>query len=105
MAAKPKKDDKPTEIPSEDEDEEDGNKPENPLIVHKCLEMIYQLMQDATIKTLNPTLLTICEELVLPSIRNLEPEIHKSAVKVMGVCSIRSIDVARQHLIILLQVF
>lgn len=87
--------------------ESETNEPpkvEDPTVVHKCLEIIYMLLQDMGIKALNPTLQTLFDELVLPSIQSLETEIRKSAVKTMGVCCLRSIGLARQHLLLLFQV-
>ena len=77
---------------------------DDPLVIHKCLEMIYQLMQDPQIKTLNATLQTLVDELILPSIRDLEAEIRKSAVKAMGVCCLRSLELARKNLLLLFHV-
>ena len=63
---------------SQDEDEEEeGAKPDDPLVVHKCLEIIFQLMQDRAVE-LNPTLRTLLDELVLPAIQNLQAPIRNS---------------------------
>ena len=35
---------------------------DDPIVLLKCLEMIFRLMQDPQIKTLNPVLLTLMEE-------------------------------------------
>ena len=61
-------------------------------------------MQDPDIKTLNPVLQTLLDELIMPSIRDLEEEIRLEAVKTLGVFSLRSIDVAKQNLLLLFQV-
>ena len=61
---------------SQDEEEE-GAKPDDPLVVHKCLEIIFQLMQDRAVE-LNPTLRTLLDELVLPAIQNLQAPIRNS---------------------------
>ena len=76
----------------------------DPTVTHKCLEMIVELMQDPAIKNLNPTMMTLIEDLIMPSIRDLEPEVRKVAVKALGVCCIRSIELARQNLLLLFQV-
>ena len=45
VAAQPKED----MSQDDDEEEEDGGaKPDDPLVVHKCLEIIFQLMQDSS---------------------------------------------------------
>ncbi len=78
--------------------------PTNPLVLHKCLEMLFQLMQDPQIKTLNATLMSLLEEFIMPSIAHLEAEIRKVAVQALTVFSLRSIEVARQNLPLLFQV-
>eukprot|EP00095_Tigriopus_kingsejongensis_P007924 maker-scaffold1210_size55525-snap-gene-0.21 protein:Tk07924 transcript:maker-scaffold1210_size55525-snap-gene-0.21-mRNA-1 annotation:"condensin complex subunit 3-like" len=83
---------------------EEGAKLEDPGMVQKCLEMIFQLLQDPKIKILNATLMTLFEELVLPAVRNLEPEIRKSAIKAMAVCGIRSLDLSKRHIVLLFQI-
>ena len=44
VAAQPKED----MSQDDDEEEEDGAKPDDPLVVHKCLEIIFQLMQESS---------------------------------------------------------
>ncbi|TRY70433.1 hypothetical protein TCAL_09294 [Tigriopus californicus] len=93
----------PTSV--EPESSEDAPKvEEDPLVVQKCLEILYHLLQDTKIKTLSPTLRTLFDEMVLPSLRNLEPEIRISAIRAMGVCCIRSLELAKRNLVLLFQV-
>ncbi len=88
----------------ESEEAPESNKKEDPVVIHKCLEMIYQLLQDLSIKTLNPTLRTFFTELVLPSIQSLEAAVRKSAVVALGMCCLRDIELARENLLLLFQV-
>ncbi len=120
MAAKPSRISNASEVPSsdkeataeaaEDKEAEEGSQQtqsaanDDPVVVLKCLEILYQLMQDTAIKTLNATLLTLLDELVMPSVRHLESDIRMMAVKAIGVFSLRSISVAKQNLLLLFQV-
>lgn len=87
-----------------DSSEEVPKVEEDPLVVQKCLEIIFHLLQDTKIKTLTATLRTLFDEMVLPSLRNLEPEIRIYAIRAMGVCCIRSLELAKRHLVLLFQV-
>ena len=89
--------------PQQGEEEEDGTRVDDPLVVHKCLEMIFQLLQDRAVE-MNPTLRTLFDELVLPAIQNLQAPIRKSAVAAMGVCLLRNIELASHHLPLLFQI-
>jgi len=79
-------------------------KNESPEVVHKCLEILYHLMQDTKIKTLDNTLRTFLDELVMPAIRNLQPEIRMAAIRALGILSLRCIEVAKQNIVLLFQV-
>jgi hypothetical protein len=106
MAARPPPVTEPSKIVVHEveEDVEEAPKQDDPFVIHKCLEIIYQLLQDMSIRTLNATLRTLFDELVLPSIQNLSSEIRKSAVVTMGVCCLRDISLTRQHLLLLFQI-
>lgn len=78
--------------------------PIEPKRMRKCLEVIFQLMQDTKIKSLKPSVMTLVEEIVLPAIRDLEPEIRQIAVKALGVCCLRSLEMAKRNLLLLFQV-
>ena len=45
-AAQPKEDDQ-LRMSQDDDEGEEGAKPDDPLVVHKCLEIIFQLMQES----------------------------------------------------------
>ena len=47
-AAQPAEVDNQLRMIQDDEEEEEGAKPDDPLVVHKCLEIIFQLMQDSS---------------------------------------------------------
>ncbi len=81
-----------------------SNKEDDPAVVHKCMVILYQLMQDPAIKTLDNTLHTLLDELIMPSIRHLDAEIRMSAVRSLGVFSLRNIDVAKRNLLLLFQI-
>ena len=46
-AAQPKEDDQ-LRMSQDDDEGEEGAKPDDPLVVHKCLEIIFQLMQESS---------------------------------------------------------
>ena len=76
----------------------------DPLVTQKCLEIVYELLQDTNIKSLNPTLMTIFEELVMPSVRDLRLEVRKSAIKAMATACLRNVELAKRNILLLFQV-
>ena len=69
-AAPAKRQVEPEETSKNGEDSEAAGV-DDPNVTRKCLEIIYHMMQDKAIKSLSPTLMTLLDELILPSIRDL----------------------------------
>ena len=44
------------------------------------------------------------EEFITPSLRSVDFQIRKAAIKAMGACCIRSLDAAKRHILVILQV-
>merc|ERR1719211_483843 len=53
---------------------------------------------------MNATLQSLLDEFVVPSVQNVDFQIRNSAVKAMGGCCLRSLDAARRHLLLILQI-
>jgi len=45
---------------------------------------------------------SVCQ--ILPGIQNTDPAVRNKAVKSLGLCCLRSIDLARERIVLLLQV-
>jgi len=76
---------------------------DNPAVTLKCLRLLVATMQDPSITQLNSTLLTLLEEFVMVSVQSELPAIRKEAITAMACCCLRSIENARQHMLLLLQ--
>ena len=79
-------------------------KADDPLIVHKCLKMLGVMLESNDIKSTNATLQTLLDEFVVPSVQNVDCHIRNSAVKAMGGSCLRSLDAAKRHLLLILQI-
>ena len=77
---------------------------DDPLIIHKSLKMLSVMLESKDIKSTNATLQTLLDEFVIPSIQNVDCHIRNSAVKAMGGCCLRSLDAAKRHLLLTLQI-
>jgi len=76
---------------------------DNPAVTLKCLRLLVATLQDPSITQLNSTLLTLLEEFVMVSVQSELPAIRKEAITAMACCCLRSIENARQHMLLLLQ--
>merc|ERR1712142_705607 len=76
---------------------------DNPGVTLKCLRLLVASLQDPSITQLNSTLLTLLEEFVMVSVQSELPAIRKEAITAMACCCLRSIENARQHMLLLLQ--
>eukprot|EP00090_Calanus_glacialis_P042984 TRINITY_DN7612_c0_g1_i1.p1 TRINITY_DN7612_c0_g1~~TRINITY_DN7612_c0_g1_i1.p1 ORF type:complete len:1486 (-),score=621.94 TRINITY_DN7612_c0_g1_i1:145-4602(-) len=76
---------------------------DNPAVTLKCLRLLVATLQDPSITQLNATLLTLLEEFVMVSVQSELPAIRKEAITAMACCCLRSIEPARQHMLLLLQ--
>ena len=77
---------------------------DDPLIIHKCLKMLGVMLESNDIKSTNATLQTLLDEFVVPSVQNVDCHIRNSAVKAMGGSCLRSLDAAKRHLLLILQI-
>ena len=77
---------------------------DDPLIIHKSLKMLGVMLESNDIKSTNATLQTLLDEFVVPSVQNVDFQIRNSAVKAMGGCCLRSLDAAKRHLLLILQI-
>jgi len=76
---------------------------DNPAVTLKCLRLLVATLQDPSITQLNSTLLTLLEEFVMVSVQSELATIRKEAITAMACCCLRSIENARQHMLLLLQ--
>ena len=76
---------------------------DNPAVTLKCLRLLVATLQDPSITKLNSTLLTLLEEFVTISVQSEIAAIRKEAILALSCCCLRSIESARQHMLLLLQ--
>ncbi|QQP35084.1 NonSMC condensin I complex_ subunit G putorius, partial [Caligus rogercresseyi] len=79
-------------------------KGDDPILIHKCLEMIHCLLKDVHITALNPTLRTLLDEFILPNVKNINFAIRQSAVRALGLAGLRSLEDAKKYVVLLLRV-
>ena len=77
--------------------------PDNPAVTLKCLRLLVASLQDPSITQLNSTLLTLLEEFVTISVQSEIAAIRKEAILALSCCCLRSLESARQHMLLLLQ--
>ena len=76
---------------------------DNPAVTLKCLRLLVASLQDPSISQLNNTLLTLLEEFITISVQSEIPAIRKEAILALSCCCLRSLESARQHMLLLLQ--
>ena len=76
---------------------------DNPAVTLKCLRLVVATLQDPSISQLNNTLLTLLEEFITISVQSEIPAIRKEAILALSCCCLRSLESARQHMLLLLQ--
>ena len=76
---------------------------DNPAVTLKCLRLLVSTLQDPSITKLNNTLLTLLEEFITISVQSEIAAIRKEAILALSCCCLRSIESARQHMLLLLQ--
>ncbi|XP_070777966.1 condensin complex subunit 3 isoform X1 [Enoplosus armatus] len=88
--------------PADKEIRTEKNDPETLL---RCLTMCAELLKQMSIKTrIGPTLSALMSSLVLPSIANAHPAVRNMAVVCLGTCTLHSKDLAKTHMVLLLQI-
>uniref|UniRef100_A0A7N8XGQ3 Non-SMC condensin I complex, subunit G n=1 Tax=Mastacembelus armatus TaxID=205130 RepID=A0A7N8XGQ3_9TELE len=77
----------------------------DPETLQRCLTICAQLLKEMNIKTrINPTISALMSSLILPSIANAHPEVRNVAVLCLGTCALHSKELAKTHMVLLLQI-
>ncbi|KAF3687656.1 Condensin complex subunit 3 [Channa argus] len=88
--------------PAEKETRTEKNDPETLL---RCLTMCAELLKQMNIKTrICPTISALMSSLILPSIANAHPAVRNMAVVCLGTCTLHSKELAKTHMVLLLQI-
>ncbi|KAM6941539.1 condensin complex subunit 3 [Lycodopsis pacificus] len=88
--------------PADKEIHAEKNDPETLL---RCLIMCAELLKQMSIKTrIGPTISALMSSLVLPSIANAHPAVRNMAVVCLGTCTLHSKELAKTHIVLLLQI-
>ena len=77
---------------------------DDPAVTLKCLKLLVATLQDPAIRQLNATLQTLLEELVVIAVQSESATIRKEAITSLACFCLRSVDDARHHMLLLLQV-
>ncbi|XP_068448289.1 condensin complex subunit 3 [Clinocottus analis] len=77
----------------------------DPETLLRCLIMCAELLKQMSIKTrIGPTISALMSSLVLPSIANAHPAVRNMAVVCLGTCTLHSKELAKTHMVLLLQI-
>uniref|UniRef100_A0A665VRA8 Nuclear condensin complex subunit 3 C-terminal domain-containing protein n=1 Tax=Echeneis naucrates TaxID=173247 RepID=A0A665VRA8_ECHNA len=77
----------------------------DPDTLLRCLTMCAELLKQISLKTrIGPTISALMSSLVLPSIANSHPAVRNMAVVCLGTCTLHSKDLAKTHMVLLLQI-
>lgn len=76
----------------------------DPATLLKCMTVVCEMLQGVQLKTLTPSLQTLCETLILPGMTSGEAAVRNMAVKALGLCCLLDQDTARTHLLLFMQV-
>ncbi|XP_034714051.1 condensin complex subunit 3 isoform X1 [Etheostoma cragini] len=88
--------------PADKEPRTEKNDPETLL---RCLTMFAELLKQMSLKTrIGPTISALMSSLVLPSIANAHPAVRNMAVQCLGTCTLHSKELAKTHMVLLLQI-
>uniref|UniRef100_A0A3B4B2L3 UVR domain-containing protein n=1 Tax=Periophthalmus magnuspinnatus TaxID=409849 RepID=A0A3B4B2L3_9GOBI len=88
--------------PADKETRAEKNDPETLL---RCLAMFAELLKQMNIKSrIGPTISALMSSLVLPSIANAHPAVRNMAVVCLGTCALHSMELAKTHMVLLLQI-
>ncbi|XP_060949578.1 condensin complex subunit 3 [Limanda limanda] len=86
-------------------DKEIGSEKNDPETLLRCLTMCAELLKQMTMKTrIGPTISALMSSLVLPSIANAHPAVRNMAVVCLGTCTLHSKELAKAHMVLLLQI-
>ncbi|XP_068607209.1 condensin complex subunit 3 [Brachionichthys hirsutus] len=88
--------------PADKEVRSEKNDPETLL---RCLTMCAELLKQMSMKTrIGPTISALMSSLILPGIANAHPAVRNMAVVCLGTCALHSRELAKTHLVLLLQI-
>ncbi|KAM6940561.1 condensin complex subunit 3 [Xenentodon cancila] len=88
--------------PTDKEVRTEKNDPETLL---RCLTMCAELLKQLNIKTrIGPTISALMSSLIFPSIANAHPAVRNMAVVCLGTCTLHSRELAKTHMVLLLQI-
>ncbi|KAM3624521.1 uncharacterized protein V6R79_024546 [Siganus canaliculatus] len=88
--------------PADKDVQTEKNDPETLL---RCLTMCAELLKQMSIKTrTGPTISALMSSLILPSIANAHPAVRNMAVVCLGTCALHSKELAKTHMVLLLQI-
>ncbi|XP_041640826.1 condensin complex subunit 3 [Cheilinus undulatus] len=77
----------------------------DPETLLRCLTMCAELLKQMNIKTrIGPTLGALMSSLILPSIASAHPAVRNTAVVCLGTCTLHSKELAKTHMVLLLQI-
>ncbi|CAL8331561.1 unnamed protein product [Merluccius merluccius] len=77
----------------------------DPDTLLRCLTMCAELLKQMNIKTrIGPTMSAIMSSLILPCIANSHPAVRNTAVVCLGTCALHSKELAKTHMVLLLQI-
>nr|XP_020457770.1 condensin complex subunit 3 isoform X1 [Monopterus albus] len=90
---------------SQPADKEIRTEKNDPETLQRCLTMCAQLLKEMNIKMqIGPTISTLMSSLILPSIANAHPDVRNIAVVCLGTCALHSREMAKTHMVLLLQI-
>ncbi|XP_068227080.1 condensin complex subunit 3 [Palaemon carinicauda] len=76
----------------------------DPTTLSKCLMIVCHMFGNPDISTMTPTLYSLNENLILPCLRSEDPVVRNQGVKALGLLCLVSSDLAKQHLVLFLQI-
>uniref|UniRef100_A0A669BSU1 Non-SMC condensin I complex, subunit G n=1 Tax=Oreochromis niloticus TaxID=8128 RepID=A0A669BSU1_ORENI len=86
-------------------DKEVRTEKNDPDTLLRCLTMCAELLKQMNIKTrIGPTISALMSSLILPSIASAHPAVRNMAVVCLGTCALHSKELAKTHMVLLLQI-
>ncbi|XP_015245120.1 PREDICTED: condensin complex subunit 3 [Cyprinodon variegatus] len=77
----------------------------DPETLLRCLTMCAELLKQMNMKTrTGPTISALMSSLILPSIASAHPAVRNMAVVCLGTCTLHSRELAKTHMVLLLQI-
>ncbi|XP_066944785.1 condensin complex subunit 3 [Macrobrachium rosenbergii] len=76
----------------------------DPTTLSKCLMIVCHMIENPDISAMTPTLYSLNEHLILPCLRAEDPAVRNQGVKALGLLCLISGDLAKQHLVLFLQI-